>query len=339
MCCSSVSAPLRKCLRRFDRPPFVPVARGYWQTTYWLSPKGFEDDMLPIIHHPDYDAASVGDDHRFPMRKYTLLADNLRARGMEFEQPPHATQRELEAAHDPDYVWAVLASNLDRKLARRVGFEMTPAIAARSCAAVGGTLLAARRALEVGRAVNLAGGSHHADRQGGRGFCVFNDVGVAANVLLGEGAIKRAAVVDLDVHQGDGTALIFADEPRVFTASLHCEDNWPREKPPSDLDIGLSKGAGDAEYLPHVDRLLARVFAAERPDIVFYNAGVDPHVEDRLGLLSLSDDGLQARDAKVVAACRSRDVPVVGVLGGGYSKDAASIARRHGFMVAAFEAG
>ena len=293
--------------------------------------------MLPIIHHPDYDAASVGDDHRFPMRKYTLLAETLRARGLVFEQPAHATQRELEAAHDPDYVWSVLASNLDRKLARRVGFEMTPAIAARSCAAVGGTLLAARRALEFGRAVNLAGGSHHADRQGGRGFCVFNDVGVAANVLLAEGAIKQAAVIDLDVHQGDGTALIFADEPRVFTASLHCEENWPREKPPSDLDIGLAKGAGDIEYLHQVDQVLGHVFAAQRPDIVFYNAGVDPHVEDRLGLLSLSDEGLQARDAKVLTACRAQGVPIVGVLGGGYSKDAAAVARRHGFMVAAFQ--
>jgi acetoin utilization deacetylase AcuC-like enzyme len=292
--------------------------------------------MLSIIHHPDYDAASVGDNHRFPMRKYTLLAERLRAQGLQFETPSHATQRELETTHDADYVWAVLTSNLDKKLARRVGFEMTPAIAARSCAAVGGTVLAARRALETGRAVNLAGGSHHADRQGGRGFCVFNDVGVAANVLLNEGLIRSAAIIDLDVHQGDGTALIFADEPRVFTASLHCEDNWPREKPPSDLDIGLPKGTEDRQYLQQVGVVIAGVFDAGKPDIIFYNAGVDPHTDDRLGLLSLTDKGLQNRDAKIVAACQSRGVPIVGVLGGGYSKDAASIARRHGFMVEAF---
>lgn len=271
------------------------------------------------------------------MRKYTLVAALLSKRGYSFERPEHATQTALERAHSQSYVRAVLTSALDTKSARRVGFEMTPAIAARTCASVGGTELAARRALETGSAVNLAGGSHHADFEGGAGFCVFNDVAVAALSLLQEGAVQRIAVLDLDVHHGDGTARIFADEPRVFTASLHCEQNWPREKPPSDLDVGLEKGAGDQTYLEAARAFIAKSLEASKPDLVFYNAGVDPHAEDRLGLLSLSDQGLQARDTLVAQSCFDFGVPIVGVLGGGYSKDAAAVAHRHTFLVEALQ--
>jgi acetoin utilization deacetylase AcuC-like enzyme len=293
--------------------------------------------VLPIIHHPEYDAASVADTHRFPMRKYSLVAEQLRQQGYAFETPDHATQAQLELVHDPAYVHAVLTSSLDRKTARRVGFEMTPAIAARTCASVGGTLLAARRALEIGRAANLAGGSHHADGLGGAGFCVFNDVAVAARVLLQENLVQRIAVIDLDVHHGDGTALIFADEPRVFTASLHCEENWPRTKPPSDLDIGLAKGSADAAYLAAAQDLVDDTLTRAAPDLVFYNAGVDPHKDDRLGLLNLTDNGLKTRDRMVIKACATRHTPVVGVLGGGYSKDASAIARRHTYLVEALQ--
>lgn len=294
--------------------------------------------MLPLIHHPDYDAQSVGDDHRFPMRKYTLVAEMVRSRGHVLERPDHASQRWLELAHDGDYVHQVLTSSLDRKAARRVGFEMTPAIAARSRASCGGTTLAMRRALESGAAASLAGGSHHADRAGGAGFCVFNDVAVAAYVALEEGLVERIAIIDLDVHHGDGTALIFADEPRVFTASLHCEDNWPRTKPPSNIDIGLAKGTGDAVYLEHTRALVRDAMDLAKPDLIFYNAGVDPHQDDRLGLLSLTDNGLQARDRMVADAAKLHGVPIVGVLGGGYAKDAGEVARRHVFMIDALSA-
>lgn len=293
--------------------------------------------MLPVIHHPDYDASSVGDDHRFPMRKYSLVADLVRAKGYSLEAPVHAAQAALERAHSPDYVHGVLTSSLDRKAARRVGFDMTPAIAARTRASVGGTELAARRALEAGAAVNLAGGSHHADYEGGAGFCVFNDVAVAALSLLEEGRVGKIAVIDLDVHHGDGTALIFADDPRVYTASLHCEDNWPRTKPPSDLDVGLARDTGDAAYLTAAEDLVTQTLSATEPDLVFYNAGVDPHAEDRLGLLSLSDDGLLARDRLVAQTCARRNIPIVGVLGGGYSRDASAVAHRHTFLVDALQ--
>ncbi|MEM8617577.1 MAG: histone deacetylase [Pseudomonadota bacterium] len=292
--------------------------------------------MLPILHHPEYDADTVGTDHRFPMRKYTLVAQQLRAAGYRFQMPDHAPQSWLELAHDPDYVQAVLTSSLHRQAARRIGFEMTPAIAARSCASVGGTVLAARIALETGAAVNLAGGSHHADYAGGAGFCVFNDVAVAARVLLQEGQVKRPAVLDLDVHHGDGTALIFAADEAVFTASLHCSENWPRIKPPSDFDLGLARGTGDDDYLSGVDQTIDAVLS-HSPDLVFYNAGVDPHLEDRLGLLEVSDAGLSARDDRVAAALQRAGVPMVGVLGGGYAKDASAVAQRHLFLVQAFE--
>ena len=170
------------------------------------------------------------------------------------------------------------------------------------------------------------------------GFCVFNDVAVAARAMQAEGLARKIAIIDCDVHHGDGTASIFTGDSSVFTASLHCEDNWPREKPPSDLDVGLAKGEGDAAYLKALTGLVDQVFARSEPDLVFYNAGVDPHADDRLGLLRLTDDGLRERDRRVAEACRSRAVPLVGVLGGGYEKDAGAVARRHSFMVDALAA-
>ena len=317
------------------------MASGLWRWTLLDNqpPADISPVMaLPIVHHPDYDAESVPDSHRFPMRKYSLLADLLRARGETFAVPAHAPERWLHLAHDPSYVTAVLTSSVDAKTARKIGFEMTPAIAARTRASVGGTCLAARLAVQHGAAVSLAGGSHHASYESGAGFCVFNDVAVAARVALEEGLCRKVAVIDCDVHHGDGTASIFAEDNRVFTASMHCEDNWPRIKPPSDLDLGLPRGAGDSDYLDALDGFLTTIFSRAKPDLVFYNAGVDPHQNDRLGLLSLSDDGLRERDRRVAAACAKRGIPIVGVLGGGYEKDAASVARRHSFMVDALAA-
>ncbi|MEL7453752.1 MAG: histone deacetylase, partial [Pseudomonadota bacterium] len=251
---------------------------------------------LPLIHHPAYDAESVADTHRFPMRKYSILAQMVRARGHMLIEPKPANAELLENVHDAFYVASVLNCRLEPKTARKIGFEMTPAIARRSCAAVGGTLHAARFALTTGASINLAGGSHHAHASWGAGFCVFNDVAVAAATLLVEGEVAKVMVVDLDVHQGDGTAHIFAGRDDVFTLSIHCSDNWPLTKPPSDIDIGLPRGAGDGTYLTTLRKTLARAFDAAEPDLVFYNAGVDPHRDDRLGRLALTDGGLAERD-------------------------------------------
>jgi len=290
---------------------------------------------LPIVHHPDYDAVSVADAHRFPMRKYTLVAQLARQAGHMLLVPEPAGFETLERVHGRDYVSAIFDGSLEARAARRIGFEITPEIAARSRAAVGGTCYAAEFALRAGAAVNLAGGSHHADRHGGAGFCVFNDVAVAAEQLLARGDAKRVMIVDLDVHHGDGTARIFAGRDEVFTLSIHCEDNWPTEKPPSDIDIGLPRGAEDGIYLTTLRKVLVECFDLAEPDFVFYNAGVDPHMEDRLGHLSLSDGGLAARDRLVAETCSAQRVPVCGVLGGGYSKDAEAVAQRHMFLVEA----
>ena len=296
--------------------------------------------MLHFVHHPAYDAETVNDDHRFPMRKYSLLARQLMLDGLVspggYEVPEPAPAKTLANVHDAAYVAAVMRCDVDRQSSRRIGFEMTPAIALRTSASVGGTLLAAELALKTGAAINTAGGSHHADGEGGAGFCVFNDVAVAAQDLLDKGLASNVLVIDCDVHQGDGTAKIFAGNERVFTFSLHCEDNWPTRKATSDFDLGLPEGARDSGYLDALDRALDRLLADTAPDLVFYNAGVDPHRDDRLGKLALSDEGLMERERRVARWAHKRDVPLVGVIGGGYDRDVPALARRHALLAHAF---
>lgn len=290
--------------------------------------------LLPIVHHPDY-TADTPDGHRFPMQKFAQLADILRQDGLAphgFVTPEPISRADLIRAHTPVYVDAVLSRTLDATAVRRIGFSLTERVVLRAQLATAGTLLAARLALQEGLACNSAGGSHHARADQGAGFCVFNDVAVAASVLLAEGAVNQILVVDLDVHHGDGTALIFSDEPRVFTFSMHCDDNWPLEKPPSDLDVALPKGTGDAAYLAALDQYLPALLDHVRPDLVFYIAGVDPHQDDRLGKLALTDQGLMTRERRVIAAVRSRSIPLVTVLGGGYGHDVTAVARRHSFV-------
>jgi acetoin utilization deacetylase AcuC-like enzyme len=289
--------------------------------------------MLPVAYHPRYDAPSVPDGHRFPMRKYARLAARLAAAPfagrIDWRTPEPAPRAAVERAHAPAYVEAVLTQTVEPKLARRIGFPVTADVAERAMRSAGGTLLAARAALRSGLAASVAGGSHHAGPEGGAGFCVFNDVAVAALDLLATGEAERVLIVDCDVHHGDGTARILAAEPRAFTLSLHCEANWPIEKPPSDLDVALPKGAGDEAYLAALEPALAQAIEAQRPQLVLYNAGVDPHADDRLGLLGLSDEGLRARDAQVIAASRAAGAALAAVLGGGYGPDADAVAARH----------
>ena len=288
---------------------------------------------LPIVHHPDYDAKSVSDDHRFPMRKFARVAEQLVEDGLVapggFYEPIHAPQAWLELVHTPRYVDGVLNQSLSRQEMRRIGFDVTSSVSQRSRAAVSGTVLTARLALEHGAACNTAGGSHHAHADFGAGFCVFNDVGVAARLLLEEGQISSALILDCDVHQGDGTARMFETMPDIVTVSIHCEENWPVRKANSDHDIGLPEGTGDAVYLEALERTLTDALERYAPDIVFYNAGVDPHIHDRLGKFALTDHGIAVRDARVFELCAQRDIPVAGVLGGGYSQDIHHLAGLH----------
>lgn len=290
---------------------------------------------LPIVHHPDYDA-QFSPDHRFPMSKYARLIEVLRDKGLARTDTEHRPDLPgfgtLARAHAADYVRAVLDCTVPRAIEREIGFPVDARVSRRAQLASAGTLLAARLALDHGIACNAAGGSHHARHAQGAGFCTFNDVAVALRSLLGEGAISRALVVDLDVHQGDGTAEILMGESRVFTFSMHAAKNYPVRKAASDLDIALEDGLEDEAYLTELVRVLPLVAGRAMPQIVFYNAGVDPHRDDRLGRLSLSDEGLRARDRAVIGYFRDRGVPVCGVIGGGYSKDVDALAARHAIL-------
>jgi acetoin utilization deacetylase AcuC-like enzyme len=292
---------------------------------------------LPVVYHPAY-SADLGPDHRFPMGKYRRLAELLVEEAIVasgpaeeggFHTPEPADFALITGAHDPVYTQQVLDAAVPREVERRIGLPITRSVADRACAATGGSLLTARLALAQGLACNTAGGSHHAARAYGAGFCTFNDVAVAARALLAEGAVARVLVVDVDVHQGDGTAFIFEDEPAVFTFSMHGEKNYPVRKARSDLDIELPDATGDDAYLSALEGVLPGLLERVRPDLVFYNAGVDPHVEDKLGRLALSDEGLAARDAYVIGTCLAAGAPVAGVIGGGYGADIDRLARRH----------
>ncbi len=275
------------------------------------------------------------------MRKYGLLAETLIAKGLAplgFVTPEPASAEILVRAHDPAYVEAVLNCAVPRDIERAIGLPIDAAVVRRSRASVGGTLLAARLALHEGLAGSAAGGSHHARREQGAGFCVLNDVAVAARTLQAEGQIRRALVIDLDVHQGDGTADCLSLSPDLFTLSIHCENNYPARKIAGDLDIGLPDRLDDSGYLKVLHARLPSLLDALAPDLVFYNAGVDPHRDDRLGRLCLTDAGLLARDRFVVAQARSRGIPLVAVIGGGYTNDVDALAQRHALVFEALAA-
>ncbi|QUE75250.1 histone deacetylase [Stutzerimonas stutzeri] len=287
---------------------------------------------LPLIFHDDY-SPPLPPGHRFPMEKFRLLRDHLVASGLTTDQAllrPEPCPRELLAlAHDRTYVERYCSGDMSREELRRLGLPWSPQLAQRTVRAVGGSLLAADLALRHGLACHLAGGTHHAHHDHASGFCIFNDLAVIALSLLESGRVGRVLIFDCDVHQGDGTARILEQVPDAVTVSLHCEKNFPVRKARSDWDIGLTPGLGDADYLKVVDDTLNYLLPLYQPDLVIYDAGVDVHRDDALGLLNLSDDGLAMRDSAVIEHCLGRDIPVVGVIGGGYDKDRALLARRH----------
>ena len=270
------------------------------------------------------------------MPKYVRMSQRLRQDDPAFERravvPRPADRSWLARAHAVEWVDAVLSASVGSAAERRLGFAVDEALATRARAATGGTVLAAHLALEDGFSANTAGGSHHAHHDAGAGFCIFNDIAVASRLLLDEGSVQRILIIDLDVHQGDGTADILGRDPAVFTLSVHCRANYPAHKKQSSLDIALDAGTGDAAYLALVDRLLGWLLPRTRPDLVFFNAGVDPHVEDRLGRMALTDEGLLARERMVLERCRQRRLPLVGVMGGGYDNDVDRLVGRHALL-------
>jgi acetoin utilization deacetylase AcuC-like enzyme len=296
--------------------------------------------MLYVVHHPGYvGPAPAGSGFAFD--KYGLVMQALGESGvpLSIHAPEPMPRCWLEAMHDPAYVEEVATAQVPRVKEREIGYAITPRIATRAVLVPGGTWLAARLALAHGFAANSAGGSHHARRDTGSGYCVFNDLAVASNRLIAEGDVRRILIVDLDVHQGDGTARMLAGRDDVFTFSMHAAKNFPARKAASSRDVALPDGLEDADYLELLAAELPPIIDRFGPDLIFYQAGVDPHADDRLGRLGLTDAGLAARDRLVMHVARTFGVSVASTLGGGYGEDRLAIARRHASsMIALYQA-
>ncbi len=271
--------------------------------------------------------------HRFPMEKYARLRESLLASGefheADFHLPHAATDEELGRAHDPAYIQAVSAGLLPEKAQKAIGFPWSPGMVERSRRSAGATLCACRAALANGVSANLAGGTHHAFRDRGEGFCVFNDAAVAARAMQAEGLANRVLIVDCDVHQGNGTASILRGDDSIFTFSIHGARNFPFDKEQSDLDIELPDGCSDAAYLLRLNEGLDTAFDLARPDLVIYLAGADPYRDDRLGRLALTFDGLAERDRSVFAHCQARRLPLAIAMAGGYARQIEDTVRIH----------
>ncbi|MGY6586962.1 MAG: histone deacetylase family protein [Wenzhouxiangella sp.] len=282
--------------------------------------------------YADHFVLPLPDGHAFPMAKYRLLRDQVAAwqpRGFRLMEAPKASLAALKAVHSSDYVDAVLDGSLDSARLRRIGFPWSPFMAERARRTVGGTLAAVEAAIEHGVGVNLAGGTHHAHHDRGGGYCVFNDLAVAARRLLDAGQARRVAIIDLDVHHGDGTAALFSAEPQVWTLSIHGEKIYPAIKPPGNLDIPLPAGVDDEAYLGALMPALEQTFGEFRPDFVLFQAGADPYEGDRLGQFKLTMAGLARRDKAVLDACSRHQVPLAITMGGGYAHRIEDIVRIH----------
>jgi acetoin utilization deacetylase AcuC-like enzyme len=286
--------------------------------------------LIPLIHHPDY-TFELPAKHPFPMAKFQVLRAQLDTLSPQVEwiTAPLAKRTDLARIHTESYLDALLAGTLDAAAERRSGFKWSEALIKRVRLETGGTLSAAEQALVHGLALNTAGGTHHAHADAASGYCLLNDLAVTAAALLANKRVNRVLIIDLDVHQGDGTARLFADEPRVFTFSMHAARNFPTRKATSDLDVELTAGLNDSAYLAQLQHWLPVAIERAQPDLVLYDAGVDVHRDDRLGLLSLSNAGLAARDSFVLKQVRSQGIALAGVIGGGYDRDIEALCLRH----------
>ncbi|PZW43898.1 acetoin utilization deacetylase AcuC-like enzyme [Mesonia algae] len=288
--------------------------------------------MLKIAFHPSY-IHPLPAKHRFPMEKYELLPQQLLYEGTcepdNFFEPEILNDKYILAVHDAEYYYDFLNLKLTQKEIRRTGFPLSRSLVERERLIAGGTVQAALYALEHGAAMNIAGGTHHAYTDRGEGFCMLNDQAIAAQYLLDKGLAKKILIVDLDVHQGNGTAEIFQNNPAVFTFSMHGEKNYPFRKEKSDLDIGLPNGTNDEAYLAKLKEILPNLLEKVKPDFVFYLSGVDVLATDKLGKLSLSIDGCKERDRFVLQNVRDKNLPIQISMGGGYSEEIKHIVEAH----------
>ena len=287
---------------------------------------------LPVVNHESY-VAKIGDDHKFPINKFGELAKYLINKKIvkKFHKPYPCSFETLNRAHSKNYINNIKNKTLDESGVKKIGFPLVDSVVQRSLVATGGTVLAAKLALNFGIACNTAGGSHHANYDSGAGYCVFNDVAVAAHYLLDRGLANRILIVDLDVHQGNGNSEIFKYNRHVFTFSMHSKTNYPAKKSISDLDVELEDNLEDATYIRTLKFYLNEL-NKENFDFVFYIAGVDIHSNDRLVKLKISDEGIKKRDELVIENFSSKRIPICGVLGGGYNKDFNKLVELHSLL-------
>ena len=287
---------------------------------------------LPVVNHEDY-FAKIGDDHKFPIKKFGELANYLLKKKIvkKFHKPYPCSDDTLKRAHSESYINDIKNKTLDQNKIKKIGFPLVDTVIQRSLVATGGTVLASKLAINYGLACNTAGGSHHANYDGGAGYCVFNDVAIAAQYLLDRGLANKVLIVDLDVHQGNGNSEIFKENRNVFTFSMHSKSNYPAKKSISDLDVELDDNMEDKQYIK-VLKFYLNQLNEESFDYVFYIAGVDIHFNDRLGKLKISDEGVKKRDELVTENFFSKGIPLCGVLGGGYNKDFNKLVELHSFL-------
>jgi acetoin utilization deacetylase AcuC-like enzyme len=287
---------------------------------------------LPVVNHEDY-FAKIGDDHKFPINKFGELAHYLKNKKIvrKFHTPYPCSDKTLKRAHSESYIKKIINKTLENDKIKKIGFPLVDSVVKRSLIATGGTVLASKLAIKYGLACNTAGGSHHANFEGGAGYCVFNDVAVGAQYLLDRGLAGRILIVDLDVHQGNGNADIFKDNRNVFTFSMHSKTNYPAKKSISNLDVELEDNTEDKEYIKILQFYLNQL-NEENFDYVFYIAGVDIHFNDRLGKLKISDEGIKKRDEIITENFFLKGIPLCGVLGGGYNKDFNKLVELHSFL-------
>jgi acetoin utilization deacetylase AcuC-like enzyme len=285
--------------------------------------------QLPVVNHPDY-VAKINDDNKFPIKKFGALAEHLLKTKVitKFHIPKECSIETMKTAHSSEYINQIKDKTLDVKLQKKIGFPINDSVVRRSFVATGGTVLASKLALDSKLACNTAGGSHHATFNFGAGYCVFNDVAVAANYLKNRDHAKKILILDLDVHQGNGNSEIFKNDKDVFTFSMHCASNYPAKKSKSDLDIELKEHMEDTEYLNILNDNLKKLNKLNF-DFVFYIAGVDVHFNDRLGKLKLTDEGIGKRDKIVIENYFMKKIPLCGVLGGGYNRNFDKLVELH----------
>jgi acetoin utilization deacetylase AcuC-like enzyme len=291
--------------------------------------------LLPLVFNPHYSIPFPAG-HRFPMSKFRLLAETLREQGILTDdneyQPSPLSLTALMQAHEKGYVQRFIRGELTSQEQKVIGLPWSEWLVERTLRAVSGTILTSELALQHGIACHLAGGTHHAHPSHGSGFCIFNDLAVAALAMVESGKANKILILDCDVHQGDGTIAFFKDSTNIIPVSWHCEENYPQIKQTAGINIVIPKGANDQEYLSILKRTLPTILAEHQPDFIFYDAGVDVHQDDRLGYVNLTDDGIFARDKYVIQTCVALTLPIACVIGGGYDRQEEKVAWRHSLL-------